>query len=380
MRDSNRNLLTNGTVIFTINGVDYYKNITNGVASLNINLSAGSYIISYRLAPGGIYKSDTYNSTITLEENVIQTVSINSLIKAATSVKNYIENNYKLPNTVTIDGTIYTMPQFLYLISEAIVSLNSGSPYIVVDVLNPKNPVSTQTTLGNLHNYVDVAKNIIKFINENGLAPNSMSSDVGTIGYDALIYALTRAVVWYGEHDNTLPAYISVRPINAPIDIGVLDSVNTITNLTPYLESSSNCQVNNAQIQSLASKLTKGLTSELSKATAIYNYVRDTISYSSYYNTRYGAVGTLTRGYGNCCDQTQLLVALCRAAGLYTRFVHSKYCHFNSGTYGHVFAQVLIGNIWIVADTTSSRNSFGIVNNWNNNNHGKFTYYRSLPF
>ena len=125
--------------------------------------------------------------------------------------------------------------------------------------------------------------------------------------------------------------------------------------------------------------LTKGLTSEKAKAKAIFNYVRDTVSYSFYYDTRYGAVGTLNAGTGNCVDHAHLVVAMSRAAGLPARYVHGT-CTFSSATYGHVWAQVLVGDTWTVADATSTRNSFGNVVNWNPDTYSLHGYYTSLPF
>ena len=155
---------------------------------------------------------------------------------------------------------------------------------------------------------------------------------------------------------------------------------NTITALAAYLAASKNCEVNNAAIKKLVTKLTKDCKTEKQKASAIYNYVRDKISYSFYYNTRYGAAGTLKAKSGNCVDQAHLTVAMFRAAGLATRYVHAK-CTFSSGhTYGHVFAQVLIGNTWTVADTTSSRNSLGKVANWNTNTYVLESFSSSISF
>ena len=146
-----------------------------------------------------------------------------------------------------------------------------------------------------------------------------------------------------------------------------MNVINTETDLDKYLVSSRNCDISASIVQSLANSLTSGLSSDLEKAYAVYNYVRDSVSYSFYYNTVYGAAGTLTKGYGNCCDQAHAVVALARAAGLHARYVKGT-CVFSSGsTYGHAWAQILIGNTWVVADATSSRNSLGVVNNWNIN-------------
>ena len=81
---------------------------------------------------------------------------------------------------------------------------------------------------------------------------------------------------------------------------------DTNNGLSQYLVATANCQVNDPSIQRLAAQLTAGLTSEWDKAKAIFNWVRDSISYSFYYNTRYGAVGTLQRRTGNCCDHAMI--------------------------------------------------------------------------
>ena len=208
--------------------------------------------------------------------------------------------------------------------------------------------------------------------------PNYAKSDVGNIGYDGLVYAASRVLSYYGDNSQ-MPNYVTIRSISNSVSPDAVNTRNTITDLTPYLQATKNCQVNNAQIQALAAKLTEGLTSPTAKATAIYNYVRDSISYSFYYDTRNGAVGTLNAKYGNCVDQAHLLIALYRAADLPARYVHGT-CTFSSGTYGHVWSQVLIGNIWTVGDPTSTRNSFGSVVNWNTNTYSLKGYYSSISF
>ncbi|WP_296875678.1 hypothetical protein [uncultured Methanobrevibacter sp.] len=56
-------------------------------------------------------------------------------------------------------------------------------------------------------------------------------------------------------------------------------------------------------------------------------------------------------------------------------------CTFSSGsTYGHVWVQVLIGDTWVCADATSSRNSLGEIVNWNTNSFHLNGIYDSLPF
>ena len=232
--------------------------------------------------------------------------------------------------------------------------------------------------MGSLSEYVALASSVFVSMTD-GVTPNSVDTSIGTIGYDGIVYALTRVIVYYGLNNN-LPSSVSIKSLKLYEPQSSLDKKNTITDLTPYLSSSTNCQVTNAQIVALANSLTQGLTNSVDKAKAIYNYVRDQISYSFYYDTHYGAVGTLNAGTGHCVDQAHLSIALYRAAGLPARYVHGT-CVFSSGsTYGHVWAQVLIGDTWIVSDSTSTRNSFDNVVNWNNYNYSLNGYYSSISF
>ena len=150
--------------------------------------------------------------------------------------------------------------------------------------------------------------------------------------------------------------------------------------LKAYLKSSSHCKVGSPKIKALVKSLTKGLTSNVDKAKAIFNYVRDTLDYSYYYNSKYGATGTLSHKRGNCVDHSHLLVSMFRTAGLQARYVHGK-CHFKSGdTTGHVWTQVKIGKTWVCADAVSYRNSLGKINNWYTKSYTVHNTYSSLPF
>jgi transglutaminase-like putative cysteine protease len=149
---------------------------------------------------------------------------------------------------------------------------------------------------------------------------------------------------------------------------------------TKYLIATSHCQSNSPTIKALAAKITGTSTSNYTKAVKIFNWVRDHISYSFYYNTRYGALGTLQTRSANCADTAHLMVALTRAAGIPARYNHGS-CRFSSGNvYGHVWAQVFVNGKWYYADGTSSRNSFGVVKNWNTSSFTLKGIYATLPF
>ena len=361
-------------VVFNFKG----KNLTSktnskGVATVGLGaLSKGTHNIKF--------SQGTNHGSASIY--VANKVSIKNIIAASKSVKSYISKHSKLPSSVKIGDVSFKTADYLYLASKAIVNLKAGNKKdISIKVMeNPSKPKAAYD-LGYLRNYLSVAKKVVKTSESQGKLPNSVSSKVGSIGYNGLVNAFSKVLVQYGKNKK-MPAYVQVKSLSSSSTsyTGVLNNKNKITNLIKYLAASHNCEVNNAKIKKLVAKLTKNCKSDKEKANKIFNYVRDTISYSFYYNTKYGALGTLNAKSGNCVDHAHILVAMYRAAGMPARYVHGT-CHFSSGnTYGHVWAQVLIGNTWTVADATSSRNSLGHVANWNSHSYGLHGHYISLPF
>ncbi len=371
--DGKSNPIKNTNVKFTVNGKTYTKSTnSNGVAKVALGvLSDGDYTIKF--------SQGSYSGSSKI--HVARSVTLSQIIASSKNVKNYIEHNSKLPATVKVGSYTISTANYLYLASKAIVNLKSGNSgkISIKNIKNPSNQGSS-ANLGNLNNYLAVAKKIISTADSKGQMPNSVSSDVGNIGYNGWVYASARIAAFYGD-EKVMPSYVTIKTLSSSSSTSSnLNSKNAISNLAAYLAATKNCQVNNSAIKSLVTKLTKGLTSDKAKANAIYNYVRDSISYSFYYDTKYGAVGTLNAKTGNCVDHSHLLAAMFRTAGLATRYVHGT-CTFSSGgTYGHVWTQVLIGDTWTVADATSSRNSLGKVVNWNTNSYTLKGYYAGISF
>ena len=117
------------------------------------------------------------------------------------------------------------------------------------------------------------------------------------------------------------------------------------------------------------------------KGKKLFAWVRDNIQYKKYSNTRRGALKTLQSKKGNCVDQAHLLIALSRAAGIPARYVNGGNCKFTTGYVGgHVWTQLYINKKWVVADTTSSRNSLGKIRNWNTKSYKLYGKYSSISF
>ena len=283
-------------------------------------------------------------------------VTVEDVIDASVYVKGYLEAHGALPDYVTINGKEYSIYQFLYLASVAIDMINKGDFGVITVISVDKAPSPEGAFINsnlNKTEYLDLASRVTAFILENGYAPNYASSPIGKISFDELTDAFARILAFYLENDY-LPNTVSISQSGGS---------------------------SSSTIAELAQELIAGLTSTWDKANALFVWVRDNIAYETYWNTMKGAEGTLASGVGNCCDQAWLLVELARSAGLTIRFVHG-YCHFTSSgnDYGHVWTQILIDGKWVVADTTSSRNSLGVVKNWNTNSYTLYGTYDILPF
>jgi transglutaminase-like putative cysteine protease len=328
--------------------------------------------------------------TVSTTSNI---VSLNSIISVSTKLKNYVLTYKKLPNYVTISGVKFTMPQMLFLLSAAVIKLKSGSKTSMkVGTIKAPSTNATETAkTGNLTkaSYLSDAATIYNYINKYKTVPSTFSTPLGKLRYESFVFAYSKIVSFYGTNKR-LPNTVAVVPLmkttvknnttstsssaSAYVPTVVPDSLKT------YLQATNNCQADNAAIKTLAASITKGINTPLARATAIYNWVRDNISYSFYYNTKYGALGTLNARTGNCVDTAHLMIALERAAGMPAKYEHVT-AQFSSGTwYGHVIALVYVNGVWYKADGTSYRNSFGVVNNWNTKTATVHGTYLTLPF
>jgi transglutaminase-like putative cysteine protease len=352
-------------------------------AAIN-NGSSGYVLFRYGL----IDKNFLYNPTTSEQDSnttdntnssstVITKFTIKQIQNASASVKSFIESNNRLPNYVTIGTSQVTMAQFLQLLATSLLQINSGtSTSISLGNINSPANSTGDYIYGNINKteYLSIAKNIKTFIDSNKVAPTYASSSLGKVQYETLIYMFSKILNYYNTNGR-LPNYVSVDST-----VANPESYSIPSSLQQYLQATTNCQVTSSSIKSLAASITSSKTSVYDKAVAIFNWVRDNIGYSFYYNTKYGAVGTLNAKTGNCVDTTHLLIALERAAGIPARYEH-VYAQFSSGNwYGHVIAQVYVNGKWYNADATSSSNTFGVIKNWNTATATYYGTYATLPF
>ncbi|WP_405293989.1 transglutaminase domain-containing protein [Methanobrevibacter sp.] len=387
--DSKNTPISNGNVKLTVNDKTYTaKTASNGLATISASFTPGTYKVSYSFDGNNLNAPSSGSASLNVLK--VTAIPLKDVITASNNLKNYIANNNQIPTTVTAGGITFTTQEFLYVMGSAISQLGSSKttdvPYLT-GIKAAESPSGDTINSKELYkaDYLTVARNLVNFINTNKKAPNYGSSAVGKIAYPELVDAFSRILAFYGNNKNTLPNYCVITynsgggSSSSETGSG-LNEPNTVSDLSQYLKATTNCQVGNAQIKSKVNSIISGLSSTSAKAKAIYNFVRDQISYSFYYNTNHGAVGTLNAGSGNCVDQAHLLIAMYRTAGIPARYVHGV-CKFSSGsTYGHVWAQVLVDGKWVVVDPTSSRNSFGNVVNWNTKSFTLNGIYSKISF
>ena len=407
LTDANGNVIPNVALYMTFQTTTNkktYKFTTdkNGIAKAEVTLTQ-NYNVTFEFKETSKYLASSKKVT------VIKELSLATIKTASANLKESIESTGKVPTEIKIGSVKYTMDEFLYLMTKAVININNGdNSAIRIKAISAAPNPTTKELSGKVQKseIIKISKNLLNFFNSNSRSPNYLSSSLGNIPYAQMVHMYAK-ILEFDKREKRLCNYVTLVSLKTfkpkttttktttsstttknidvkditTTDITVQSNKYTQEELKKYLSESKNCQVENAAIEKLANSLTSSLNDVKSKATAVYNYVRDKISYSSYNNTKKGAVKTLNDKTGNCVDQAHLLVALARASGIPARYVHGTNCKFTSGLVcGHVWVQLLINDVWVVADPTSQKNSLGTIKNWNTNSYTLKGTYSSLSF
>lgn len=168
---------------------------TTDKVNSSANLAAGSPQGATTVSPQVSFTSDQINS-------------------ASSKVKSFVETNHRLPSYVTINNYQVGMPQFLELMAENLLNINSGLKTSVTlkTVNSPSNPTETVKT-GNIlqSEYQSLAQSIKSAVTSTGSAPNYISSSLGQIRFESLVYTFSK-ILNYQATNQRLPSYVSVTP------------------------------------------------------------------------------------------------------------------------------------------------------------------------
>ncbi len=133
--------------------------------------------------------------------------------KAAYELEQYVIYHADLPATVSVGDQKVTMAEFLYLCTQAIVNISEGTTsgdLKFLDLSEPQNPQETSVpgTLDKAE-YVERARKIPPFCEENGVGPNYMTTSLGLMHYKEGVYFFAKIMAYYYKN-KVLPDTCSV--------------------------------------------------------------------------------------------------------------------------------------------------------------------------
>lgn len=133
---------------------------------------------------------------------------------ASASVKNFVDQNDRLPNYVTISKTKVTMPQFLDLMANNVQNIKSGTKKSVTPkTISSPTSNSENIKIGNIKKseYLSMSQSIKTTTSSTKKAPSSLKASIGTVGYKNLVYSYSKVLTFY-KTNNRLPNYVTVNP------------------------------------------------------------------------------------------------------------------------------------------------------------------------
>ena len=151
-----------------------------------------------------------------LNANSGLTSSLTQIIDAAANLKTYIGICYRLPDNVTINGTVINISQFLDLLMCATLQLNSGTndPLVLKSYTNPNNPVDNIKS-GNIikSDYIKIANDLKDYMHNTGRTPDyQYGTSLGThLGFQNLVQMYS-FILYVNKVANYLPNFVPMKP------------------------------------------------------------------------------------------------------------------------------------------------------------------------
>lgn len=145
--------------------------------------------------------------------NTTNNYTNSQITQSASNVKNYVETQYTLPSTVNVGNKTVTSSQFLYLETMATSNIGKGNAKNVTlnNVSAPSNPKENLSS-GKLTKteYLSIANKLNSYITSNGKLPNYVTTSLGTMGYQSIVYMYSKILNYY-QINKVLPSTVSVK-------------------------------------------------------------------------------------------------------------------------------------------------------------------------
>lgn len=101
------------------------------------------------------------------------------------------------------------------------------------------------------------------------------------------------------------------------------------------------------------------LTNDMGVIISLNTYVSN-INYSYYINHNQSAIETICNFSGNCVDQTNVFISLARIKNIPVAYISGSPIN---GTDGHMWAQVIVDNIWVTIDNSATGYNYSYHDN-----------------
>jgi hypothetical protein len=206
------------------------SNLTDNNTQMNENLSNDSKDSS---------SSENSSSVISTKssDSSYKQFSQKDALKAAFLLKYYVKVHKKLPNSLSVSGYKIKISEFLYILAKTTIfkCLKSNSNITIKSNLNNPNKPTGTSIKGYLSkfNYYTYAKKIVKYIEKYKKAPNYLSTKIGFIQYQSLVYTFSYFLAYVYQFKKTpTKLYLNIKKssnINKYLPIAVTTSTNSNT-------------------------------------------------------------------------------------------------------------------------------------------------------
>ena len=118
---------------------------------------------------------------------------------ASKLIKNYKEQQGKIPQQTIIENKTIRADDYLYAASNTIINLNQNKRVEITynSIQPPTKPAGTATGTLTKQEYLQTAQNIKNFIETNKRSPNYATTKIGQIRYETLIYTFAKIINHY---------------------------------------------------------------------------------------------------------------------------------------------------------------------------------------
>ena len=188
---SNKKTPTYGTV--NSKKIDY-RSYTYGFAKILAYYKSKKRLPSSCLFESGVFKTPS------------NAITLNDVLTAASVLNSHVSTDYGISKTITVKGTSYDTPQFLYMMAMAIKNINAGktsATYSVKKVSVNKDLNGDWISVSvSKNDYVTVAGNVVTYIDKNARAPNyaTLPTNNKKADYKTYAAAFASTLTYYKNH------------------------------------------------------------------------------------------------------------------------------------------------------------------------------------